>query len=282
MSAIHHPILLCTNGDDHTAPALDYGVWLAGLLHTRVVFLGIQEPGADPGQIEPLIQNAARRLDVQKTPFEIRMDQGDGPEVIARHANAGSFLTVVGPLGRSVWQRLVQGRSFRKMLSHIQSPLFYIRETRQPLKKMLVCLGGLEYSLGVEAFSLDLAKISGASVTVLHVVEPVTMHYPIAMEIRDHWKTVMETDTPQGRHLRRVYEAAKNKGLPIEFHARHGNIVHEIVEEARNGKYDLIAMGSAYSAHSLRHLYMPSVTAEVAEAIVCPILTIRTLIEAEE
>jgi len=41
------------------------------------------------------------------------------------------------------------------------------------------------------------------------------------------------------------------------------------------GEYDLICMGSPHSAHSLRHLYTPNVTAEVAEAANCPILTAR-------
>jgi hypothetical protein len=34
-------------------------------------------------------------------------------------------------------------------------------------------------------------------------------------------------------------------------------------------------MGSAYSAHSLRHLYMPNVTAEVSEVVAIPLLSVR-------
>jgi nucleotide-binding universal stress UspA family protein len=52
-------------------------------------------------------------------------------------------------------------------------------------------------------------------------------------------------------------------------------VVHEILEEMRNGHYDLVAMGSPYSSESLRHLYMPNVTAEVAETLISPILVVR-------
>jgi nucleotide-binding universal stress UspA family protein len=51
--------------------------------------------------------------------------------------------------------------------------------------------------------------------------------------------------------------------------------VHEILDEVRQGKYDLLGMGSPYSAHSLRHLYMPNVTAEVAEGVLLPVLAVR-------
>jgi nucleotide-binding universal stress UspA family protein len=276
MSITDLPILSCTNGDEHTSAALDYSIYLANLLKTRVVFLGIHEVGGDTTQIDKLIHAASSRLDALHLPYEVRLCEGDGPDVIARQANSGLYLTIAGPLGRPAWQRLVQGRSFRRIQAQIQSPLFYIRESRQQIRKILVCLGGLEYSVVVERYSFDLARLAGAELTLLYVVEPVTLHYRIADEIHDHWKTVMETDTPQGRHLRKVYENARSTGLPVVCHIRHGNIVHEIIDEARSGNYDLIAMGSAYSAHSLRHLYMPNVTAEVAEALICPILTIRS------
>ncbi|MEW6566753.1 MAG: hypothetical protein AB1449_01015, partial [Chloroflexota bacterium] len=43
----------------------------------------------------------------------------------------------------------------------------------------------------------------------------------------------------------------------------------------RAGEYDLVGLGSPYSSHTLRHLFMPNVTAEVAEAAHCPVLSAR-------
>jgi len=85
----------------------------------------------------------------------------------------------------------------------------------------------------------------------------------------------METDTPQGQNLSQALAFAQRTGLRVEFKVCRGNIVYQILEEARQGSYDLIGMGSPYSARSLRHLYMPNVTAEVAESLECPILTVR-------
>jgi nucleotide-binding universal stress UspA family protein len=109
----------------------------------------------------------------------------------------------------------------------------------------------------------------------LHVVEPVNLEYKTAREVQANWQNILETDTPQGQNLSQALAIAQGTGLKVEFKVCRGNIVHQILEEARQGSYDLIGMGSPYSAHSLRHLYMPNVTAEVAEALECPILTAR-------
>lgn len=272
---LDRPLLVCTNGDEHTRPALNYGVWLAGLLKTPVTFLGILERDGSVDRIEALIKEAASELDTTIAPYEVRLEKGRGSVVIARLANSGSYIAVIGPLGRPALRRLVQGRSFRRILSGVSGPIFYIPKACCQLKKVLVCLGGLEYSTSMEQFCLNLARRSNASVTFLHVVEPVTLQYPTAQEIKAHWDSLIETPTPQGQHLRWALATAHAMGISAAIKIRHGNIVHEITDEARSGQYDLIGMGSAYSAHSLRHFYMPNVTAEVAEQLVCPVLTMR-------
>ena len=53
-------------------------------------------------------------------------------------------------------------------------------------------------------------------------------------------------------------------------------MIEEILAELQDGDYDLVCMGSLYSAHGLRQMYAPNVTAEVADVIGCPVLTVRS------
>jgi nucleotide-binding universal stress UspA family protein len=112
----------------------------------------------------------------------------------------------------------------------------------------------------------------GASVTLLHVVEPITYRYPTALEIQDHWEDILETQTPQGEHLRKALQVAEKWGVGVDFKVRHGDIVHEIRGEVAAQDYDLVVMGSAASSGNLRHLFMPNVTAEVTEQVDLPVL----------
>ncbi|UCH59647.1 MAG: universal stress protein [Anaerolineales bacterium] len=268
-------LLLCTNGDPASYAALEYGVWIAKILRIPVILLGILEGYQEEERLVKLINQTSARLKEQGIPHLVQYESGRSSIVIPRLTASRDFITVVGPLGRPTWMRIFQGRSFRRILSRVETPIFYVRETRTRLENILVCMGGLGYSTSVQSLCLSLAKITGAKVTLLHIVEPVSYRYPISRDIVDHWDTIYETDTPQGRNLRQAKARFESAGLSVYLKIRHGSPVHEILEEILRGQYDLVGLGSPYSAYSLRHIFMPNVTAEVAEAITCPVVTVR-------
>jgi nucleotide-binding universal stress UspA family protein len=86
---------------------------------------------------------------------------------------------------------------------------------------------------------------------------------------------LIETDSLPGRSLKKALEVAQQAGTDARAVTRQGNIVDEILAEIEEGDYDLVCMGSAYSAHTLRQYYTPNITAEVAEGTRCPVLTAR-------
>lgn len=275
MSEEPFPLLLCTNGNEQTRPSLETGVWLASQINHPVTLLGIVEAPMEKPLVTQMVEFTERLMKDAGISYETIWDSGRGSVAIGRHACDRDVLTVVGPLGRPTWRRVVQGRSVRRILEKVCSPVLYVRCRIDRLKKILVCLGGLQYSGAVENLCLYLAGFTGASLTLLHIVEPVTLQYPISTEIHDHWQHILETHTPQGTNLRKAMKSALETGLSVEFKVRHGNAIHEIIEEVKTGGYDLVGMGSSYSSHSLRHLYVPNVTAEVAEGVQCPILVVR-------
>ena len=134
-------------------------------------------------------------------------------------------------------------------------------------------MGGLGYARTAEQWALFLAQRMGASVTILHVVEPISYDYPIAREVQDHWQEILKTDTPQGQNLREALEIAQDMGVSASFQVRHGDIIHEIFKEINSDQYDLIVMGSPFSSENLRNLFLPNITAEIAERVQYPVLT---------
>lgn len=275
MSTQIFQLLLCTNGDPASYPALEYGSWIAEILHRPVVLLGILERSKDEEQVIQMVQRAATRLVEQDIPHSVQYESGIGSRVIPRLAASGGFITVVGPLGRPTWRRIFQGRSLRRILARVETPIFYVRESRPRLENILVCLGGLGYSTSVQNLCLRLASTTSSRVTLLHIVEPISYKYPTSRDVLDHWQKIYETDTPQGLNLRLALARFESAGISVDIKIRRGSTVHEIQEEVYRGRYDLVGLGSPYSAHSLRHIFLPNVTAEVAEAITCPVITAR-------
>lgn len=275
MNAGDLTLLLCTNGSQTTQPALEYGVWLAKLLHLPVRLLGLLESPEHKQQINAWLDVIVLKLKEEGIDFGISIETGAAEQLIAAQTAAGNYFTVVGPFGRPAWQRVIKGRSIRRILENVETPIFYVRASRMKMERILVCTGGLDLAAGVERLCYYLARHSGACITLLHVIEPVTLQYPLAQQVYAHRKGLIDSDTPQGRNLRMAMQEGRAAGLEVEYKIRQGNVIHEIVEEARAGDYDLVGMGSHYSAHSLRHLYLPNVSAEVAEALACPIVIVR-------
>lgn len=273
-------ILIPTNGFEGTWPSIEYGAWVAQAIHANVVLLGIAEdrqpvPDARQAAVEGILDRAAALLGAKGVPCSIERHYGRCEDVLRQAALDLDGLTVVGPLGRPRLRRLLVGRSIRGVLESISTPVLYVQTACLPLKKLLICVGGLGFDITAEHLALRLGAAAGAEVTLLHVAPPVDLDYPTARLEREHWRDLENTDSLLGRNLRAGLEAARKAGMTASLKARQGDVVEEILAEVNSGAYDLVSMGSQHGITGLRHLYEPNITDEVAEHVPCPLLTAR-------
>lgn len=273
-------LLIATNGYKGTWPAIEYGAYLAKSMDMKITLLGLTEklnPAAidDHHPLEEIFESAVSLFKDKGVEYSLDVQNGEAEKVIPQKADNGDYIVVIGPFGRPQLKRWLTGRSLRLLMEKITSPILYVPETRLPLKRILICIGGLGYAEATEELAFQAANASNASVTIMHVIPPTDLDYPTTREMRNHTDDLAETDTLQGRNLKKGLEIANKYGLNANSVVRQGNIVEEILAEAKKGNYDLVCMGSPYSAHTLRQYYTPNVTAEVAETLHCPVLTAR-------
>lgn len=274
-------ITIFTTGRPTTFPAIEYGAWLGASLRTPVRLVGLDE-APSPAQIDeethPLEAVFARAVGVFQqagVTYALEIQKGHAEDAIPARVEGRETLVVVAPLGRPPLKRLLSGRSFRHIMEHVAAPIFYVPQVKLPLKRMLVCMGGLGYEVTAENVAVQVARAAQAEVVLLTVVPPINLDYPEARLVREHWDHLADTDTLTGRSLRRGLEIAKQAGLTASVKARNGNVVEEILAEVKQGDYDMLCMGSPYSSHTLRQFYPPNVTAEIAERVLTPLLTAR-------
>ena len=273
-------LLIATNGFQGTWPSIKYGTWLAGVLATKITLLGVTEklnPAAidDHHPLEDIFARAVELFQQNNVAYSLEVQNGNAQDVISRKAKQGEYIIVFGPLGRPQIRRIITGRSIRHLMEEIEQPILYVPKLKLPLKKILICIGGLGYEVTAEHIAMQMAMKSRAEITLLHIVPPLDLDYPTARAINRNWQNLTETDTPVGRSLRQALEIAKNNGLIANVKARQGNVVEEIITEVKEENYDLLCMGSIYSTNTLRQLYAPNVTAEIAEGRLCPVLSAR-------
>lgn len=268
-------LLICLQGIDESRQALDYGLYLAEILRCPVTLLGISGRAPAEESIEAQIDEGTRRLRQLDLPHEVQRAPGPLAAVVPQIARLKPYLTVYNAPPLEFWQRLSEGGRFRRLLVDVPGPILRVRTACRPLRHALVCSGGMRYADPLERVASELARAAGARLTLLHVVPRVNLDYPLAHQLAHQWQNILETDTPQARHLRTALAQAQQLGVETELRVRHGSVVEEILDEVASGDYDLIGLGSPYASHNLRQLYRPNVTASVAEEVTCPLLTVH-------
>ena len=160
-------------------------------------------------------------------------------------------------------------------MEKIKGPILYVPEARLPLKKMLISIGGLGYEVAAENLAFQVAVASQADVTILHVITPTEVEYPGTRDMREHLNDLEDTNTLVGRSLRHALDIAQKAGLNAKATTRQGMLWRR--SWLRSEKEIMIWSVWAHPTAPLRlrQLYTPNVTAEVAEAAHCPVLTAR-------
>lgn len=272
-------ILIAVETQAPTHPALDLGIPLAEHLRWPVDILCIAHEDAE-SPFPACLESVTNALSAVGLMGDLVMERGPFAAGVLRQAQAraGSLL-IFSDAHRPRWRRLIHSGRFRQLQAAWPGPLLRVRQVRWPWRRLLVCSGGLDYTVPLERFMLDLSLILGAHLTVLHVIEPITLNYPLAQDVQRHGSHLLETHTPQARHFEALLAKAAQLGVPCELKVRHGPVVHEILAEIRGGEYDLVGMGSPLSAHSLRRLFRPEVTTLVNTAAEEPLLIMRQAVD---
>lgn len=275
--------LICTHGRDSSRPSLVYGAQLARLFNIPAVLLGIQETGgASSTAVDALLAEGEAELQKLDVPYRIERKTGRIEEIVASEAETHPSLTVIPPLERSVLHEWLMGDPLQKLFARINQPIFHVPTVNFPIRRILCSVGGLAYATSVAHFCIRLAKISGAELTFLYVVEPANLDESLLYPAKEHERTLVDTDTPQGRNLRRMREEALEAGVKAQIHLRRGIPLREILTQIREDEYDLIGLGSSHSANTMRQRYLPNITAEVTESTGCPVVTVRYGFELDD
>lgn len=268
-------LIVFTNGREETWPAVEYAVWLAIASGTPLTLVGVVERAARRESVLTMLARG-QALVGRQTGCETRLEDGLMDDVIIRAgAQDADALLVFGPYRRTSIRQWLLGDSFRNVMANVSAPILHVPRAVLPPKNILVCVGGLGYTLPAESLGVEIASFSKAQLSFIHVVPPINLDYPTTRQVSAHIDDLLESDTPPGRAMRQAVRLARDAGLNPSVRICQGYILDEIRAEIRRGKYDLVCMGSTYSAQGLRHLTAPNITAEVTHSATCAVLSAR-------
>ncbi|MDR2866596.1 MAG: universal stress protein [Methanomassiliicoccaceae archaeon] len=139
-----------------------------------------------------------------------------------------------------------------------------------PFKKMLIATDGSRSTEGAVLTGLELAKLVGASVTALNVIDgPVLLSGPADSEMAAIY-AILEKE---GRAaVERVKELGASMGVAVDAKVISGHPVKVILDESAG--HDLIIVGSL-GRTGMAKILIGSVAEKVVKLAKCPVMVVR-------
>src|SRR3990170_3845207 len=144
------------------------------------------------------------------------------------------------------------------------------REAEMPFTNLLVAVDGSEASNRALSKALELAALTGASVTALAVEGPLPAYAATVGEVDE---VKREKDAFFGGLARDVREQGERAGVPIDVDVRPGHAAELISRVAKERGADLIVLG--HRGHFLRDHLLGSTADRVAEHAEGPGLVVK-------
>jgi nucleotide-binding universal stress UspA family protein len=144
-------------------------------------------------------------------------------------------------------------------------------------KKILFCTDFSENSLPARDKAVEFARVFGAKLMILHIVNASPLGYPIFEERIPVDMVKLQQDIQAGvkEELEAAAEACGSElAESVEAHFRVGDPATEIVRFAEEEKVDYIVLGT-HGWTGIRHLILGSTAENVVRSAKCPVLTVR-------
>jgi len=211
-------------------------------MHGRLEILGVVEKPNEETHAREGLSAAIQAHSAEFPSLKTRLRAGNAADRILEELDRGVHdMVVLGYRGRHGPARFM-GSTAEKVVTHSRVPILIVPESRRSLRKVLICMAPGVSARSDVIFAGRLAGRAGAQATLLHVME------------RDHSELQgVESDPQTSEYLRELTTerlargilTLKLMGVNSEMKIRQGVAAAEILEEARSGDYDLIALGGS-------------------------------------
>lgn len=269
-------ILMCTDGSSHAGEALRYGALIAREAHGPVTLLGVVEAPDEERKVNRMIERTSNALCEYVADIETRIRRGHAAEEILKETEESEYdLVVVGSRGRRGITRFLLGSTAARLARYCQAPVLIVKGIRKDIKRILVCTGGAKCGERDTELAARVAALTGASVTVLHVMSQLPLTPDAKMsDLENPTEALLETDAPEAVHLRRDLRILQDLNVDGGAKVRHGLVIDEILAEVEEGDYDLIVAG-AHIASGVQRFVLSDTTEEIVLSSDRPVMVVR-------
>lgn len=289
-------LLIATGGSPHSEKALQLGAQiLRARAHHFQAELAPRSPSPFPVEETPTVLMVIRR-ESERTEAEARLNHhlellgpnlpsvsakirvGHRADEILREAVTGRYGLVI--LGKRPTHRLVTrfiGSVATRVVENAPCPVMVAKGQVRPIRRILLCDSGAQSPVLLDSFKRDLAELveSSAEVTVLHVMSQIGAAPGVpGQQLRAEAEALMQARTPEGELLAYDLAALERINIQPQPKVRHGPVVNEVIKEAQQGDYDLVAIGAS-CRQGWGSILLENLERQIIAQIDRPVLVVR-------
>jgi len=139
-------------------------------------------------------------------------------------------------------------------------------------KKILIPIDGSDYSMRAAELGISVAKLLGAEITFVYVIDTVVLEQITRITARDDVESNLKKDGEM--YLKYGRGLAEKEGIKAKTLLSKGRPFEQIVQLAKALENDLIVMGT-YGRKGAERILIGSVAERVIEYAPCPVLVVR-------
>lgn len=294
-------IMFATDFSPWAAQAEAYALCLASTWRASLTVITVLEfqPGMNPEYevnrlyLAELMKSAKKELadltaraTARGLSVQTRIATGIPSEEILGAAGAeDSDLIVVGTKGKTGLAHVLLGSTAERVIRSASCPVLAVRAELSDgiladprpcagvsVHRILVPVDFSDCSLEALEYAALLAQRSGAALSLLHVLEPVSYGLDFTLSLESKRDEVRARVT---QRLAGFVEALAGAKIAADSHVRGGLPADSILDSARTLPADVIVMGT-HGRRGLSHMLSGSVTEAVLRQSRCPVLTVRS------
>lgn len=286
-----HRILFATDFSRCASHAEGYAAFLANaygasmdVIHVLELYPGMYAAAQDHREKDEQLADAVRRLQRQTSSVTSHVMTGiPSVQICAAAMDYDSDVIVMGTHGRTGLEHILLGSTAERVLTAAPCPVLTVRlhvesdegpelSTSIPirLQQLVVPVDFSDCALDALEYGVQMAKDFGASLTLLHILEPVPYGDDLTLGQAEQDQRDQRIDS----QLRAWVSAIQLEGVSVREVIRGGVPADSILEFVRASAGDLIVMGT-HGRRGISHMLRGSVAEAVLRRAPCPVLAMR-------
>lgn len=274
---------------------MGYAVSLATSWKAELCVMTVLElyPGMDPDYtvnkmyLDHVRADATRQLDRIQTRLKghgqeitTRIETGIPSQAIQTLAETtAADLLVVGTHGRTGLDHILIGSTAERAVRMAPCPVLAVKAGKSgagtaavgAIQRIVVPIDLSSCSLDALEYAAQFAKQTGASVTILHAMEPVAYGLDFSLSHAKEWKRQREY---LEERLTILSACLTSFGIKTDHVLKPGLPADSIASYVNGHMFDLMIMGT-HGRRGLSHLLIGSIAGAMLRHVSCPVLTVR-------